>query len=144
MTLVPVDSRTRFTCTECGKCCKGYILSKKVDLSIMENGIVRCKHLSNKNLCTIYDDKTRPFICHMFPFFPDIEKIKEMKEKGLPPKNLFSPENLLIHTECDGFGKGKRVVANNQILKELKKNEEVFVARVLQGIESKESYEELF
>ena len=51
--------REGFACVRCGACCKkaGYRISK------FDRGDGACKHLTNDNLCGIYED--RPSVCRV-------------------------------------------------------------------------------
>ncbi|MFH1770350.1 MAG: YkgJ family cysteine cluster protein [archaeon] len=116
MPLVPVTKKTRWECQQCGKCCRGVIVSKRKSLSIIKDGSPICKFLSEDNLCTNY--KERPFICRAYPFVPDYDKMRG--EDGVARPDIgFSMDNMKIHTECSGYGKGKRIVSNKRLLKQI-------------------------
>lgn len=117
MPLVPITKKTKWECQQCGKCCRGFIISKKENLSIIKDGKPVCKFLDTEtNLCKNY--KERPFICRVYPFVPDYDKMAG--EDGVArPDIAFSMKNMKIHTECSGYGKGKRVVSNKRLLKQI-------------------------
>lgn len=50
--LEDLKNRPQHLCKKCGKCCK----------------IINCKHLSEDNLCLIYEN--RPEVCGSFPYSP--------------------------------------------------------------------------
>lgn len=113
---IEITKKVRWECQRCGKCCKGIIMSKKKNLSILKDGKHVCKSLTDK-LCSMYNN--RPFICKIYPFIMDITKCVDDNGVARPQKS-FLVENLKIHTECSGYGKGKRVYANKKVQKELK------------------------
>lgn len=77
-----------------------------------------CKHLTDANHCAQYSE--RPFICRIYPFVVDYDKMRSAD--GIArPKQAFALENLKIHTECPGYGKGKRVYANKALQKHFDK-----------------------
>ena len=114
---VTVTKRTRWECVRCGECCNGFIISKKENLSVNKNGKMQCRYLEN-NECINYDN--RPFICNLYPFIIDLDNIVD-NEGVARPQRAFRPEKLKIHTECSGYGKGKRVYANKKLLRELER-----------------------
>ena len=118
MPLVPVTNKTRWECQHSGKCCNDIIIDKEKNLSILKDGKPCCKHLTEDNMCNNYAQ--RPFICRVYPFYADPEKIVDADGVARPQK-AFSPENLLIHTECPGFGKGKRIFGNKRLQRELER-----------------------
>ena len=116
---VPVDKKTRWECVRCGNCCKDIVLTKSKSLSIIKNGKPICKFFDEKTrLCINYEN--RPFICKLYPFVIDLDKVKG-PDKIARPQRAFLLENLKIHSECLGYGKGKRVYANKNLLKKLDK-----------------------
>tara|TARA_B100002003_G_scaffold235910_1_gene251393 strand:- start:376 stop:741 length:366 start_codon:yes stop_codon:yes gene_type:complete len=113
-----IDKHTRWVCQKCGKCCTGPIISHKKDLSIVKNNKTICKFLNeDAKLCSNYNE--RPFICKIYPFIIDMNKIVG-EDKVARPRQAFLLENLKIHSECEGYGKGKRIYINNNIQKKLK------------------------
>ena len=66
-----------FPCIKCGLCCKKVgILDKSLD-----RGDGACKHLSEDNLCTIYND--RPRICRIDEMKPNSISTKKWHEINL-------------------------------------------------------------
>ncbi|MFT4303420.1 MAG: YkgJ family cysteine cluster protein [Candidatus Woesearchaeota archaeon] len=120
MANVSINKQTKWECQQCGKCCNGLIISKQKSLSIIDDGCFVCKHFDKKTkLCNIHDD-TRPFICRIYPFIPNIESI--LSTDGIAyPRRAFALENIKIHTECCGYGRGQRVFVNKQLHKTINK-----------------------
>jgi Fe-S-cluster containining protein len=117
MPLVKVTDSTRFECTKCGRCCHDLIISKGIPFSIKTDSGFICKYFDNSSkLCTIYSQ--RPFMCKLYPFLPDYDKTLDEKQIAHPLRP-FMIENLSIHTECPGFGNGKKIVANRKLLKHI-------------------------
>lgn len=115
---VKIDKKTRWECQHCAKCCKDIIISKKKLLSTVINGKTVCKNLDLKTLlCKDYEN--RPFICKIYPFVIDINAI--VKNSIATPQDAFKLENLKIHIECPGYGKGKRIYANKNLQRKFNK-----------------------
>lgn len=112
-----INKNTKWECVRCGKCCKGIIISKEKNLSIIKDGKPICKFLDGTN-CLDYS--SRPFICQLYPFIIDVDKILDSNGTARP-HNAFLLENLKIHTDCCGYGKGKRIYANKNLHKKLEK-----------------------
>lgn len=88
---VEIDKKTRWECQRCGGCCRGIIIS------------------ANKNL----------FICRLYPFVIELDNIVE---NGVArPEKAFLLGNLKIHSECLGYGKGKRIFRNKNLQRKLEK-----------------------
>ncbi len=118
-----IDKKTKWECQLCGECCNGIILSQNKSLSVEKNGLPVCQFLGENKRCMSYE--ARPFICRLYPFVIDIRKIVD--EKGTArPRKAFELENLKIHDECPGYGKGKRVYANKNLQRRLDKLAEKF------------------
>lgn len=118
-----IDKKTCWECQQCGQCCRGIIITQNKSISIEKDGLPVCKFLGDDNRCINYDE--RPFICQLYPFVLDLSKI--MDEKGTArPKKAFELENLKIHDECPGFGKGKRIYANKNLQRKLEKMADKF------------------
>lgn len=111
-----IDKRTRWECQRCGNCCRDFIISKNKALSKIQDGKPVCRYLNWQNLCENYLE--RPFLCKLYPFIAD--PTTTLKEDGIAkPQNAFKPERLKIHTECPGYGKGKRVHGNKNLQKKI-------------------------
>jgi len=108
-----IDKKTRWECQMCGDCCRDVVLTKNKNLSIIKDGKAVCKFFDEKNnRCLDYNN--RPFICKSYPFVIDMDKVVD--ENGTArPQQAFKLENLKIHSECPGFGKGKRIYANKNL-----------------------------
>lgn len=118
MPIEPIDKKTKWECQRCAKCCRDIIVSKQKSLSLEINGKIICKNLDlNTLLCKDYEN--RPFTCKIYPFVIDINAI--VKDKVATPQDAFKLENLKIHTECPGYGKGKRIFANKNLKKKIDK-----------------------
>lgn len=118
-----IDKKTCWECQCCGQCCRGIILANNKSISIEKDGQPVCKFLGEDNRCVNYNE--RPFICRLYPFVLDIQTVVD--EKGVArPRKVFELENLKIHDECPGFGKGKRVYGNKNLQKKLDKLAEQF------------------
>lgn len=114
-----IDKDTCWECVRCGNCCNDLVMSKGKNLAIMKDGKPVCKFFNEeKNLCLDYDH--RPFICKLYPFVIDFDNIKGADGVARPQK-AFLLEKLKIHTECPGFGKGKKVFENNSQLRKFEK-----------------------
>lgn len=137
---VSITKKTKWECQNCGKCCKGVILSKNKSLSIVVNGSPICKYLNKDNLCTNYNN--RPYICRIYPFVVDFSKM--IFPGGIArPSIAFSLENLKIHSECPGYGKGKRIYANKNLQKKFKKICYDFSIRLRNAVKKKVDIDEI-
>ena len=89
---------------------------KNKSLSIVKNSKVVCRFFdSSDNFCLKYGE--RPFICRIYPFVIDLDKVVE---DGIArPEKAFLLQNLKIHSECPGYGKGKRVYGNKNLQRKL-------------------------
>ena len=56
----------KFTCDRCGLCCR--MLAYVPQLAAFDRGDGACRHLTNDNLCEIYD--SRPDICNVEKMYP--------------------------------------------------------------------------
>ena len=106
-----ISKKTRWECQMCGMCCTGPILTKEKNLSVEKNNDQVCKFLSKEKICLNYNE--RPFICRTYPFIISLDNINE--NGTAKPQKAFSLENLKIHSECPGYGKGKRIYANKNL-----------------------------
>lgn len=135
-----VTKKTKWECIKCGDCCKGIIISKNQNLSIIKDNKPICKFLDN-NICINY--LNRPFICKLYPFIIDIDKI--MSHDGIArPQNAFKLENLKIHTECPGVGQGKRIYANANLIRKMERLSMDFSLRFKDVADGNLSMDELF
>ncbi|MDP2750715.1 MAG: YkgJ family cysteine cluster protein [Nanoarchaeota archaeon] len=135
-----IDKKTCWECQLCGNCCRGIILTKNKSISVEKDGQPVCKFLDDDNRCVNYND--RPFICCLYPFVIDLSKIVD--EKGTArPRKAFELENLRIHDECPGYGKGKRIYANKNIQRKLEKLGEKFAYDLKAVFEKKKDVNEL-
>lgn len=142
MPTVPIDKKTMWECVNCGECCKGIIPSEKKSLSIEVDGKLTCKNLDMESkLCKDYEN--RPFICQLYPLFVDFDKMRGA-DGVARPRIAFALENLKIHTECKGFGKGKRVYANKNLQKKLDKICYDFSIKLQKAINKEISMDEIF
>lgn len=115
---VEIDKKTRWECQRCGECCKGIIISTNKSLSIVKDGKVVCKFFnSENNSCLNYNE--RPFICKLYPFVIELDNIVE--DGVAKPQKAFLLENMKIHSECKGYGKGKRVFGNRNLQRRFEK-----------------------
>jgi len=134
MSIIPIDKKTKWECQQCGDCCKDIILSKNKSLSIEVDGKPVCKFLNEDNMCNNYKD--RPYICRIYPFVVDFDKMA--CEDGVArPQIAFALENLQIHTECPGYGKGKRVYANKNLQRKIDKIRYEFAVRFKEVVDKK-------
>ena len=119
MPIIPLTKKTKWECQHCAKCCRDIILSKNKSFSIVVDGSPVCKYLeTSTNMCTDYEN--RPYICRIYPFVVDFDKM--LGSDGVArPSIAFSLENLKMHSECLGYGKGKRIYANKNLHKKLDK-----------------------
>jgi len=116
--MLDITKNTSWECQMCGKCCAGPIIDKRADLS--SYGV--CRFLVD-NTCSIYNE--RPFICRLYPFVADMEKV--VSQDGVArPKQAFRLENLKLHPDCPGVGKGKRIYANSRLIRQLDRLAEEF------------------
>jgi Fe-S-cluster containining protein len=115
---VNIDKKTRWECQRCGACCHDFILDRGKLISIIKEKTEVCRFFDNESkLCKNY--KERPYICRTYPFVPDLNKILDLG--GIAhPLNAFKLENLKIHTECKGYGEGKRIIANKRLMEQIK------------------------
>ncbi len=114
-----IDKKTQWECIRCGACCEGIIVGKSRDISVIKRGKPVCKYLDeDSKLCLNYEN--RPFICRIYPFVLDMDAIKGA-DGVARPQQAFKLENLKIHSECPGLGKGRRIYANKNLLKKLEK-----------------------
>lgn len=111
-----ITKKTKWECQHCGKCCKGLIISKDKSLSVNKDGEMVCKYLDTETkLCKNYNE--RPFICRVYPFIVNFN-LAMPDSKGISrPQRAFKLENMKIHSDCTGYGKGKRVLANKNLQK---------------------------
>ena len=118
MSELEIDKKTKWECQRCGGCCRGLIVSRNKNLSLFKDGKVICRFFdSSANSCLNYDE--RPFICRIYPFVIDLDKVVE---DGIArPEKAFLLENLKIHSECAGYGKGKRIYGNKNLQRKLEK-----------------------
>lgn len=114
----PVTRKTRWECQRCGQCCKGLIVSKDKSLSIGKGGEMVCRFFdSGTRLCTNYNE--RPFICTVYPFIVNFELAMPDASGISRPQKAFRLENMKIHSGCQGYGEGKRVLANKALQRRL-------------------------
>ena len=132
MPVVQIDKKTRWECQLCGQCCRDIILSKNKSLSVEIDGKPVCKFLDLKNMCTDYEN--RPYICRIYPFVADFDKLVD-NEGVARPSEVFSIENLQIHTECPGYGQGKRIYGNKRLHKKLDQLKDEFALRLKDAVE---------
>lgn len=131
---VKIDKKTRWECQRCGECCRGIIISAKKSLSVVKDGKVVCGFFDfSNNSCLSYNE--RPFICRLYPFVIDLDNIAE--EGVARPERAFLLENLKIHSECPGYGKGKRVFGNKNLQRKLKGMAYDFAIRFRECFEKK-------
>lgn len=113
---VKIDKKTRWECQRCGECCRGIIISAKKSLSIVKDGKAVCGFFDfSNNSCLNYNE--RPFICRLYPFVIDLDDIEE--EGVVRPERAFLLENLKVHSECPGYGKGKMVFWDKNLQRKL-------------------------
>jgi len=123
---VEIDKKTRWECQRCGECCRGIILSMNKNLSVVKDGKVICKFFdSSNNFCLNYNE--RPFICKLYPFVIDLGNIVE--DGVARPEKAFLLDNIKIHSECSGYGKGKRIFGNKNLQRKFEKLGEEFAVR---------------
>ncbi len=115
---IEVTKRTKWECQRCGECCKGIIVSKEKSISVVENGKHVCR-LFDGSAKTCRDYENRPFICRIYPFVIGLDNIVE--GGTAKPRKAFLLENMKIHSECPGYGKGRRVFANNSLKRKFEK-----------------------
>ena len=130
---VPITKKTRWECQGCGGCCRDNILSHEKSLSMIKEGKPVCKFLDENNRCTNYGE--RPFICRIYPFVMNLDS--SIKKSVARPQEAFKLENLKIHTECPGYGKGKRVYANKNLQRKFDKLGYDFDVRFKKAFEKK-------
>lgn len=96
------------------------------NLSVIKDGKVICKFFdSSSNLCLNYNEM--PFIYRLYPFIIDLENIIE---NGVArPERAFLLENMKMHSECKGYGKGERVFGNKNLQRKLEKMGHEFAVR---------------
>jgi len=136
-----IEKNTRWECQKCGKCCTGPIISQKENLSIVKNNKTVCKFLDeNTNLCLNYNE--RPFICKIYPFIINMNKIVG-EDKVARPRQAFLLENLKIHSECEGYGKGKRIYANKNIQRKFENISLEFAIKFKECFDKKEDFSKL-
>ena len=114
-----ITKKTRWECQYCGNCCIGIIPSKNKSLSVIEDNKLVCKFF-DKATKKCKDYENRAFICRIYPFVINLDVIVG-KDNVARPQNAFLLENLKIHTECSGYGKGKRIYANKNLIRKLEK-----------------------
>ncbi len=135
-----IDKKTCWECQQCGECCKGIILTRHESLSVVKEGKVVCRFLGEDKHCTNYDE--RPFICRLYPFVIDVRTIVD--EKGTArPRKAFELENMKIHDDCPGFGKGKRVYANKNLQRKFEKLADQFAKDFKDVFEKKKEIKEM-
>ena len=116
---VPITKKTQWECIQCGRCCHDFILSQGMHLSIIKDGKEVCQfHDHSTKLCTIYDK--RPFICRIYPLVMNTDVILD-KDGTARPQRALALENMTIHTECPGYGQGKRIYSNKNLQKKIEK-----------------------
>ncbi|MCB9358389.1 YkgJ family cysteine cluster protein [Candidatus Woesearchaeota archaeon] len=143
MPIVSIDKNTRWECQHSGKCCNDLIISKQKLLSIEVDGRLRCKHFDpDTRLCGIYNDN-RPFLCKIYPFVPDLDAILGSDGTAYP-RRAFTLDNLGIHTECPGYGKGPRVYGNKRLLKRIDELSLEFALRFKEAHEKKIPVEDIY
>lgn len=114
-----IDKKTCWECVRCGSCCRDIVMAKGKELSVMKDGKAVCRFFDEgTKVCLNYEE--RPFICRIYPFVLDMDAIKGADGVARPQK-AFLLENLKIHNECPGLGKGKRIYANKNLLKKFEK-----------------------
>lgn len=123
---VKIDKKTRWECQRCGECCRGIIISTNKNLSEVKEGKVICRFFDfSSNSCLNYDE--RPFICRLYPFVIELGNIEE--EGVARPEKAFLLGNLKIHSECPGYGKGRRVYGNKNLRRRFEKLAYTFAVR---------------
>ncbi|MCA9401227.1 MAG: YkgJ family cysteine cluster protein [Candidatus Omnitrophica bacterium] len=56
----------------CGACCIAISISSPLpDLPFGKPAGVRCLHLNEKNMCTLFNQPSRPLVCQAFAAHPD-------------------------------------------------------------------------
>jgi hypothetical protein len=127
-----IDKKTRWECQRCGKCCRDFIVDKRKSISEVREGKVVCKFFDySEKRCLNYGE--RPFICRLYPFVINLENIVE--DGVARPEKAFLLENLGIHDECPGFGKGKRIFGNKNLLRKFDKMAREFAVRFKESFE---------
>jgi len=107
-----VDSKTRWKCLLCGKCCREIGQGLEGSMLALDRKSGRCFKLNVKNMCSDYF--RRPVICKMYPFHPSRQDLALGKVD-------FSIGKLLIDSACPGFGQGEKIVENKVFMEEIKK-----------------------
>jgi Fe-S-cluster containining protein len=114
-----IGKDTCWECQKCGACCRDIVMLKGKSLAVVKDGKPVCKFFNEeKKLCTSYAE--RPFICKLYPFVIDLDKIKAADHVARP-QLAFRLENLKIHTECPGYGKGQKIAENRALLRKFEK-----------------------
>jgi Fe-S-cluster containining protein len=133
MPIVPITKNTRWECQRSGMCCNDLVITKQKSLSVEKEGKLVCKNLTENKHCSIYPK--RPLICKIAPFVPNQEVL--MSQEGVTsPQKAFNLEKMSIHTECPGYGKGKRILKNKKLKKEMENVGQEFAGNVQQGMQS--------
>lgn len=135
-----ITKNTKWECQRCGECCRGIILSKNKDMSVLKEGRILCKFFdADNNLCLNYNE--RPFICRLYPFVIELDNIVE--DGVARPERAFLLENLKIHSECPGYGKGKRVFGNKNLQRKFEKMAYDFALRFKECFEKRKDISEI-
>ena len=108
-------------------------------MSIAKDGKIVCKFLDG-NVCFKYNE--RPFICRLYPFV--IEPETMVDNEGIArPQKAFLLEHMKIHTECCGFGNGKRALGNKSLQKQFDKLGLDFAKKFKQSFEEGKDISEM-